>query len=173
MKLNYLNRILRFYTFSSLAEAEYFFENQKNTQKLFLTATFGDYHCVVKCMNSLSMELEFCLGFSSETKPDDLILLPKYEADRWIVQVDNSLFLISPSKGKVIHTLDFYAPLIGLYSKGDRILALEEVGLKVFDINGKILQSHRMDLPQTFELKENTLLVTTSNDEQLKFRLDL
>ncbi len=166
MKLNCSNRILSFSVFRTLDEAETFFNRQTSTQRLFLSHTFGDHNCVVKCMNSLSGDVEFCLGFSSETRSSDLSLIAKFELDRWIVQVDSFLFFINPSQSELINKCEIHTPLIGMYSENDKLLALEEAGLKVLDFDGKILQEHTVDLINTFELKDGVLSVCTIDGEE-------
>ena len=173
MKLNYLNRILEFSFFKNSTEAKTFFENQKSTRNLFLSDTYGENSCVVKCMDSLSREVEFCLGFSSETKPDELSLITMFESDRWIVQVDNELFFISLSESKVVNKSEIYTPLIGLHLKESRLLILEEAGLKVVDKNGKVLQEQTTDLIDTFELKNSTLSIFTVNGERTEVKLKI
>jgi hypothetical protein len=171
MKVNCSNKILSFSTFNSLAEAETFFKNQESTQKLFLSETFGDNSCVVKCINSLSGVVEFCLGFSSETRIDELTLMAKHESDRWIVQIDNNLFFVKPSTSELIGKSDILTPLIGLYAKGDKVLALEEAGLKVLDLDSTVLQEKTIDLIDSFELKNGILSVSTMDGEQEEISL--
>jgi len=165
MKLNHINRILDFSVFTNLTDAEYFFKNQNCSQKLFLKDTFGDNHCVIKCMDSLSRELEFCLGFSSETEIGELNLITKFNSDRWIVQIDDEL------KNTIINKSKIHSPLIGLYFIDNKLIALEEAGLKVLDLNGKLLQIETTDLIDTFQLQSNSLIISTIEGEQVEIEL--
>ena len=120
MKLNYFNRIIKYFTFSALSEAQFFFESQKDNRKLFLFDTFGDNHCIVKSEDSLSGELDFCIGFSSETSPEKLNIIVCVEFDRWIVEVDNFLYFVNSKVNKVLSKSEINTPLIGLHLKGKK-----------------------------------------------------
>lgn len=173
MKINYSNMIIESSLFGEASEAQTYFTNQKGRSKVFLQDVFGDNYCVVKLVDSLSKEIKFCLGFSSETAPDNLNLIVWEHSDRFIIEVDNFLYFLSLSKGEVVSKVELLTPLIGLHSKGKMLLILEEAGFKVVDANGEINQEETTDLIEDFTFTDNTLKLTTMEGDQQEIKISL
>ena len=171
MKINYDNMIIESSLFGEDSEAQTYFTNQKGTSKIFLQDVYGDNHCVVKLVDSLSKEIKFCLGFSSETSPDNLNLIVWGQSDRFIIEVDNFLYFLSLSKGDIVSKVELLTPLIGFHSTGKKLLILEEAGLKVVDANGKINQEETTDLIEDFTLTDDKLNLTTMEGGQQEIKL--
>ena len=144
----------------------------KSTNKIYLQDTYGDNHCVLKLVDSLSKRIKFCIGFSSETHSSKLNLIVLGQYDKLIIEVDKFLYFISLSKGDVISKIELFTPLIGLHHKKEKLLVLEEAELKVIDINGIVNKEEFFDLIEDFTFVDNTLYLTTIEGEKkrLKFR---
>ena len=167
MKINYDNMIVESSLFEEGSEAQTYFTNQKSMCKALLQDVYGDNHCVVKLVDSLSKEVKFCIRFSSEAPPNNLNLIVLYRSDRFIIELDNFLYFISLSKGDIVSKVELHTPLIGLHCSGEKLLILEEAGFKVVDTDGEIKQEETTDLIEDFTLKNTILnLITMEGDQQ-------
>jgi len=157
--------------FGEDSEAQKYFANQNSKGKIFLQDVYGDNHSVINLTDSLSKEIKFCLGFSSETSPNNLNLLVLGKSDRLIIEIDNFLYFLSLSKGDIVSKIELLTPLIGLHWAGKKLLILEEAGLKVVDADGRINQEETTDLIEDFNLTDDTLNLTTMEGDQHEIKL--
>jgi hypothetical protein len=172
MKLNFNNKIIQCNSFNELSEAKTFFGNQKSRNKGFLDDTFGDYHCVVNSLDSLTGEIYLSLGFSSEKNNNELNLMLWEQESKWIIEIDDNIYMLSTLTAEIVTKLEVSTPLIGFYATGNRLLILEEANIKVLDCEGNILQENTVDLIDSYSLTDDGVLnITTVDGEESQISL--
>ncbi|MFA8451638.1 MAG: hypothetical protein ACEPOW_13175, partial [Bacteroidales bacterium] len=99
----------------------------------------------------------------------NIILLDKL--DRCIVEIDNFVYFLSYLEGVIISKVKLFSPLIGLHMKNEKLLILEETGLKLVDGNGKINQKLETDLVVNFSLTNDILELWFLDDRKKRIEL--
>ncbi|TKG87910.1 hypothetical protein EYV94_27860 [Puteibacter caeruleilacunae] len=167
MKLNYNNKIIKHHSFNELSEAKKFYSNQKSRNKCFLDDTFGDNHCVINSLDALSGEIYLSLGFSSERNSNELNLMLWEQADRWVIEIDESIYIVSSRSAEIVTKFEIGTPLIGFYVIENRLLVLEETNIKVLDREGNVFQEKTIDLIDSYSLTDDGVLniISTEGEE--------
>ncbi|WP_321515222.1 hypothetical protein [Marinifilum fragile] len=172
MKLNYNNKIIKYAFFRELSEAKTFFINQKSRNKIFLDDTFGENHIVVNSFNSLTGEIYLSIGFCSERSINELNLLLWEEENKWIIEIDDCIYMISSLSAEIVTKFEVSTPLVGFYAAKNRLLVLEEANIKVLNSEGDVLQEKAIDLIDNYSLTDDGILnITTIEGEESQINL--
>jgi hypothetical protein len=165
MKQIFKNSYIKVFSFTSSQEASAFANNQGTKKVLYIDDTFGDnYYCYVIC-HSLTKEKQFVLLFSSYENEDNLNFL--YWDGLLVLDTGKNILLIDESLN-IKASIEVYICLIGLYLiNKEKLLVLEEASYKIINSTGEVLKSESLDLIEDFSLKDNLLLIKTSEENKV------
>ena len=159
------NKYLIGFKFSYFKEASTFFSNQKAKRSLVINDTYGDsYYCYV-CYHSLTRETEFVLSFSSDLSEDNLNFL--FWENMFVLDTGKSVYLIDENL-KIKTSFEIYTRVVGLYFVNkEKLLILEEAGLRVINYNGDIVKAEWLDFIEDFSIIDNLLSIQTSEEKKV------
>ena len=147
--------------FPNKQEGQRYFDRQVCNCKVKLSDTYGDVLSVVSSKSSLTQKTIFSVAFESDIPAGASYCLVSDSLDRWILQVDNRLFFVQPSAGRLVAIQEISTPLSSLYLWNHRIIVLEEARVRIANINGDILQSVNTDLIEDVKLVDSQLFIET------------
>lgn len=159
------NRYIKVFKFASSQEASTFAVNQETKNCLSIDDEFGDsYYCYVG-YHSLTREKQFVLSFSSDENEDKLNFL--YWDDLLVLDTAKNIYLIDKNLN-IKASLEITTPLVGLYLiNSEKLLLLEEAYLRVINYKGEIIKAELFDLIEDFSIKDNLLLIQTSEENKV------
>lgn len=173
MKINCNNIIIETIAFRKDINLKDFLYKEQNIVLSEIKDTYGNNHSAITLSDSLSKIIYFKCGFSSEKAIDNSNIIISKKYNRLIIDVDDWLFIISVTTGEVISKFHLMTPLIGLHYRNDKILILEEVGVKIVDFEGQMIQEITFDLLENYKLDNNILSIKTFEGELNSFKLKL
>ncbi|WP_065217910.1 MULTISPECIES: hypothetical protein [Butyricimonas] len=164
MKCIIENLYFKSYHFTTKQEALFFLNQQKINKYLFLDETDGEYLYCYACFDSLTSEVLLLIFFYSYQLEETLNFLYWPREDTLVLDTGECIYLIDINLN-IKTSINIGSSLIGMYLiTHKKLLILEEISMKIIDINGTILKEEFFDVIENFSISDNVLSIQTEHE---------